>query len=134
MGDCGRECSLLLQLRVLCLSLLKDGDFKVGVFPECEEILIRGAALGNVALERVSASHLEMGQRADGFVEHNPAMVEDFLKLGRGFASLPGGEIRLSSHVYGVKVGPVVIVKRRQPQFIGRSGPKNDKRLLGICM
>jgi len=27
-------------------------------------------------------------QRSDGFVEHNSAMVEDFLKLGYGFVAL----------------------------------------------
>src|SRR6266568_4110611 len=35
----------LLQLRVLSLSLDKDGDVGVGVFPEGEEILIGGAGL-----------------------------------------------------------------------------------------
>jgi len=33
----------LLQLRVLCLGFLQDGDVGVGVFPEREEILVGGA-------------------------------------------------------------------------------------------
>jgi hypothetical protein len=33
----------LFQLRVLCLGLLQDGDVGVDVFPEGEEVLIRGA-------------------------------------------------------------------------------------------
>jgi hypothetical protein len=32
---------LLLQLRVLRLGLLQDGDVGVGVFPESEEVLVR---------------------------------------------------------------------------------------------
>jgi hypothetical protein len=32
----------LLQLGVLCLRLLQDGDVGVGVFPEREEILVDG--------------------------------------------------------------------------------------------
>ena len=34
--------SLLLQFRVLSLSFLQDGDVRVGVFPEGEEILVSG--------------------------------------------------------------------------------------------
>jgi len=36
----------LFQLCVLCLGLLEDGDVRVGVFPDGEEILIGGAGLG----------------------------------------------------------------------------------------
>jgi hypothetical protein len=43
--------------------LLQDGD--VGVFPECEEILIRGARFGVVALHRVGVAEAEAGERAD---------------------------------------------------------------------
>ena len=32
----------LLELGVLCLGLLQDRDVGVGVFPECEEILVGG--------------------------------------------------------------------------------------------
>jgi integrase-like protein len=49
---------------------------------------------------------------------------EDRTHLGLGKGT-PNGRI---------KVGPVVKVKRRQPQFIGRSGPKNNQRLLGVRM
>jgi hypothetical protein len=34
--------SALLELRVLGLGLLQDGDVGVGVFPECEEIFVGG--------------------------------------------------------------------------------------------
>ena len=40
----------LLQVRVLGLGLLQDGDLAVGVFPERQEILIRGTSFGGVAL------------------------------------------------------------------------------------
>jgi hypothetical protein len=32
----------LLQLRVLCLGLVQDGDVGVGILPECEETLVSG--------------------------------------------------------------------------------------------
>jgi hypothetical protein len=42
-----------LQLRVLRLRSDEDGDVRVGVFPECEEILICPLGFGGVALHRV---------------------------------------------------------------------------------
>ena len=46
----GGRFTLLLQLRVLRLGLLQDGDVRVGVFPEGEEIVIGAASLGSVTL------------------------------------------------------------------------------------
>ena len=40
----------LLQLREFRLGLLEDGNVRVGVFPEREEILIGRLGLGGVAL------------------------------------------------------------------------------------
>ena len=71
-----------LQFRGLRFCSDEDRNVGVGIFPESKEILIRGAALGSVALHRIGASQLKVGQRTNGFVEHNSAMVEDFLKLG----------------------------------------------------
>ncbi len=53
-----------LQLRVLRLGVLQDGDFGIGVFPEGEEILVSGAGLGVVALESVGASDAKTSESA----------------------------------------------------------------------
>jgi hypothetical protein len=37
------------QLRVLGLGLLEDGDVGVGIFPQCEEVLIGRLGIGGVA-------------------------------------------------------------------------------------
>src|SRR5258708_32530523 len=52
--QCGRVFSLsaLLQLRVLGFGLLQDGDVRVGVFPEREEILIRDTGTRCISLQR----------------------------------------------------------------------------------
>src|SRR6266853_5012061 len=91
----------LLQSGVLRFGLLKDGDVRVGVFPECEEIMIGGTGLGRVALHRVGASQLDMGQSANGFVKYNPAMVEDLLKFCCRFFALMSGKIGFSAHKQG---------------------------------
>src|SRR5271154_3587608 len=50
------QSSPSLQLRVLGLGLLKDGDVGIGVFPEREEILIGRLGLHGVALHRICAA------------------------------------------------------------------------------
>jgi hypothetical protein len=52
----------LLQLRVLCLGFLEDGDVGVGVFPEHEEVLVCRLRLGGVACHRVRPPDLKMCQ------------------------------------------------------------------------
>ena len=46
----------LLQLRVLGLGSLQDGDVGVGVFPEIEEVLVRGAGFSAVALHDIGTA------------------------------------------------------------------------------
>jgi len=50
----------LLQLGVFGFGGCEDGDPGVGVFPEREEILIRYACLGWVALEGVGARQAQL--------------------------------------------------------------------------
>jgi len=48
----------------------------------------------------------ELGESADGFVEHNAAMVEDFLKLRRCFHCLDVRQDTLPPHKNRVKSSP----------------------------
>src|SRR5207244_12494736 len=48
--------TFLLQLRVLLLGFLQNGDVGIGVFPEGKKVLIGGTALVGVAGNGVSAS------------------------------------------------------------------------------
>ena len=73
-----------LQLRILRLGLLQDGDVGVRVFPGCEEILVGGAYLDVVFLEHISASGAEVGQWVQGAQDIDTAMIENFLVLGQG--------------------------------------------------
>jgi hypothetical protein len=52
-----------MNLHIFGFGLLQDGN--VGVFPECEEILIRGACFGGVALHSSGVAEAEAGERAD---------------------------------------------------------------------
>src|ERR1700693_5314708 len=54
----------LLQLGVFRFGFFQDGNIRVGLFPECEEILVGGAGAGIVAGERPGPPYLQMSQRA----------------------------------------------------------------------
>jgi hypothetical protein len=78
------EDRLLLQLRVLGFRSDENRNVRIGVFPKREEILIGRLALGGVASHDIGSADLEMRERSNGFVEHNTAMVEDFLSWDSG--------------------------------------------------
>jgi hypothetical protein len=74
------------QLCVLCLGLLQDGDVRVGVFPEREEILIRDnqtlfAPMWLRCKTEAAQERLEPGARANGveprihFEENEPVVA-----------------------------------------------------------
>src|SRR5712692_4556698 len=77
-----QPCSL--QLRVLFLGFLQNGDVGVGVFPEGEKVLTGGAALCGVAGEGVGASETEMCECPQREIQDDTAMIEEFLELGSG--------------------------------------------------
>jgi hypothetical protein len=82
-----------LQLGVFRLGLLEDRDVGVGVFPEIEEILVGSLGLGLVPRQNERSAALQVRQRADGIGGDDPAMIENFLKLGGGFRALERGKI-----------------------------------------
>jgi hypothetical protein len=66
---------------VFGFGLLQDGDVRVGVFPEGEEVLIGSLCSGAVALHRVGSTELEMRQCANRLVHNDAGVVNDLLKL-----------------------------------------------------
>jgi hypothetical protein len=106
--------ALLLEFRVFGFGLLEDGDVGVGVFPEAEEILVRGAGFLRVAGKRVGAGQAQARESADGFVENCARMVDDLLELSRGGAALPQLQISLTANVGG-------IAREKDAELIGRS-------------
>src|SRR6516164_291999 len=91
---------LLLQLRVLGLGLLQDGDFGIGVFPKSEKILIGGLRLRGVAIDGICAAKLKMRQRSKHIVRYDSPVINDVLKFGCCLLSIPCLQIGFSSHVY----------------------------------
>jgi hypothetical protein len=56
----------LLQSSAFGLCSDEDGNVRVSIFPQREEILICRSGFGGVALLRIGSADLKMGQSADG--------------------------------------------------------------------
>src|SRR6202011_1633920 len=121
-----------MQLGILRLGLLEDGNIRIGIFPQRQKILVRGTALRTFALHRVGAPELQMRQRSDGFVEHNATMVEEFLKFFCRFNASVRRKKRFSSHIDRIQIGPVIKAKRRQTKFMRSSDLQSIKRPLRV--
>lgn len=116
-GTIGGQVQFLLQLRVFRFGFLQDGHIEVGVFPQREKILVGDErpdaggvgirALRGSRLQGIGARHAQSRQRSCPAVPHNPAVVENLLKLGGGGAALPRSQVRLPSYVHGVEAGKI---------------------------
>ena len=122
----------MAQLGVFGFGLDEDGDAGVGVLPEGEEVLIGAAGvgksgggvgtMGGLGFEGEGAGDLEMGECADGFIEHDAGVIEDFLELRSGGRAIVRGEICLTPNIARVKGGDDHWTRRAE--FVGRRGLK----------
>ena len=87
----------LVEFCVFRLRLQQDGDVRVRVFPQREEILIGSLGIGGVTPHGIGSADLEMRECSDGSVGHNSAMVEDFLGCCEWLAELSMGDCRASA-------------------------------------
>ena len=87
----------LVEFCVIRLRLQQDGDVRVRVSPQREEILIGSLGIGGVTPHGIGSADLEMRECSDGSVGHNSAMVEDFLGCCEWLAELSMGDCRASA-------------------------------------
>jgi hypothetical protein len=119
--------SQLLQLRVLGLGLLQDGDLRIGVFPKVEKIVVGGerpdagglgiAALRGSRLQSIRPCHTQMRQGSRPAVPDKPIVVENLLELHGGSRALSRSEIRLAANERGIETGQIADKKRNLPKF-----------------
>jgi len=69
------ETNALVEIRVLGLGLLQNGNVRIRIFPEREEILIGGFRFGLITRQCVSPTQLQMRQYADGIADHGAAVI-----------------------------------------------------------
>ena len=104
-----------LQLRVLRVGLFVDGDVGVGVgvFPKCQEVVVRSERphAGSIGfrsrrvlrLQSIRPRHSPSRQRPRPAVPYDSAVVENLLELGGSLRALSSREIGLTTNVGWVK-------------------------------
>jgi hypothetical protein len=94
--------TLLLQLRILRLGLLQDGDVNVGILPEGEEILIRRLGFDSVTGDGIRTGELKAGERAQQKVLYDSGMIEELLELCGSRGAILLGQIGQAANVWGI--------------------------------
>src|SRR6266852_3226459 len=117
-----------LQLRIFCFGLLKDGDVRVGIFPQREEVLIGGAGPGRIAFESVRTAEVEVGESTKGKIYDDPPMVNELLKFSRCLSALATPQKSLAANEDRIQASD----GRTSPQFVRRSRLKKRDGLFGI--
>jgi hypothetical protein len=97
-----------MKLGVLRFSGDENGNVLVGVFPQCEEILISRLGLSGVALHGLGAGEAQVRQCPGPAVPDDAAVVEDSLEFDYGRISICRRQVRLASNIHGVKTGILI--------------------------
>ena len=91
----------LSQLGALRFGLLEDGYVGVGVFPNCEKVLIGGMGFGGVSLKGESTCQAQPGERTPGEVPHQSSVINELLKLRCGPSAVVQHEVGLPAQING---------------------------------
>src|SRR5580704_2769580 len=77
----------------------EDSNFRVGLFPQREEIPIRRARPGGVAQESIGPGNAQTRQRARRGIRDHATMMEHFLELHRRFLTVRLCKVCFTSEV-----------------------------------
>ncbi len=82
--------------------------------------MVRRFSFGSIACHRVSATYLEVCERADGIADHDTRVIEDFLEFRCGFSAVMCSQKGFTPHVDWIKRPEVpVYAAALHAQFIG---------------
>src|SRR5947207_3025762 len=88
-----------VQLCVLGFRRLEDRDIRIGVLPNSEEILIRGASFGVLTLQCERAAQIQTGQWVHNIPSAYSLMIQNTLEFCCGLYSVAQLEVRHSPQV-----------------------------------
>jgi len=116
------EGTTSLQLRVLCLGFLQDGDVGVGVLPESEKVFVGSEradaggigfrALRGSRLQSVGTRFAQICQRSCPAVPDYTAVIENLLKLDTGRTALSGCQVCFAPDVRRVQTGTAEVGRK----------------------
>jgi hypothetical protein len=117
------HCSLAYSaLALRRMGILRSASFQRLKSP------IRQSGLGRCRQRGCRRGRGRDGKGANGFVEHNAALFEDSLELGRGCVAAMGGQIGWSAHIDGIQAYETDVA-----QFVGGCILKSLDGLSGIA-
>src|SRR3954454_733793 len=87
------------QLRVFRPGLLHEWNVRVCIPPKRKEALVSSPCSCHVSCQRERSAELKSGHRSHRICGNNPGVIENLLKLYRGFGALVRGEISQPAHV-----------------------------------
>ncbi len=93
---------LFLELGVLGLGLLVDGNVGIGVLPQIQESLVRLPCGGFLAHHLLRATELEPSKGSDDVSHAKAGIVDLLLKLSRGRPAIAELQVCESANVGGV--------------------------------
>ncbi len=104
-------------------------------FQRVRKSLIGGFCVGDVALHGIRSTQLEMSQYADGIPDHDPGVIQNFVKFPSGLNALARGQIRLTTRIDGIESPEETRLSAAWlAQFIGNGNLENFDRLCGIAV
>lgn len=110
----------MLQPGVLSFGAFQDRNVGICFLPKHEESLIASFRLGLISRQSVHSTELQVGQRADGIQAHEPAMIENLLKLDRSFPIPARGSQSLAAHIGRVQTAKIKMINASSPTGFSR--------------
>src|SRR5262249_54390306 len=107
---------------------LPSGNIGIGVLPEVQEILIGGLRFCRVPGDRIGARELQARQGTEREVQHDSAVIEEFLEFDRPRRSILLVQVRHAAEISRINGGArgsgwnaAVLVRKRRFQSDDRS-------------
>ena len=88
-----------MYLLVLSSGLFQDGDFRIGILPELQEIVVGKLGVRPIIGHHVCPRQLKARHRADRIADHDSAMIQNSLELGHRFHSAVRRKIGFASDI-----------------------------------
>ena len=89
----------LLQLRILRLGFLQDGNVGVGLTPKLEEIVICATGFYRITAAGEGAGKAQPGQSRERRIQHHAGVVDELLEFYGGFGSITRRKIGIAADV-----------------------------------
>src|SRR5580700_2082318 len=117
-----RRSAFSRQLSVFAVYLSEEWNFRVSIFPESQEFLVRLTCSGIITTHRLGSRQLQMRQSGDWGIQDDAAIAEHLLKFRCRLLTLPLLQISQPAQIDRIKKGDG---RRRRAGLIRRGRPQS---------